>query len=62
MADVAQENEDSTLFRTLDGLSDTSRIYQYVDSLRTSLIIYVDGVQGEQLRRADEVLQTFFYD
>jgi len=61
MADVAQENEDSTLFRILDGLSDTSRIYQYVDSLRTALIIYVDGVQGEQLRRADEVSQTSFF-
>lgn len=61
LADVAQENEDSTLFRTLYGLSDPSTIYQYLDSLRTALIIYVDGVQGEQLRRPDAVSEPTFF-
>lgn len=61
LADVAHENEDSTLFRTLYGLSDQSMIYQYVDSLRTALIIYVDGVQGEQLRRPDAVSDPTFF-
>lgn len=61
LADVAHENEDSTLYRTIYGLSDQSMIYQYLDSLRTALIIYVDGVQGEQLRRPDAVSDPTFF-
>lgn len=58
---LALEKGDSTLFRKVDRLSDQSVIYHYVDSLRTALIIYVDGVQGEQLRRPDAVSDPTFF-
>lgn len=58
---LALEKGDSTLFRKVDRLSDQSVIYHYVDSLRTALIIYVDGVQSDQLRRVDAVSEPTFF-
>ena len=61
LGDLALEKGDSTLFREVENLSDQSEIYHYLDSLRMALIIYVDGVQGEQPRRADAVSEPTFF-
>lgn len=58
LCNIALGKNDSALSRKVEGLSEESAIFHYIDSLRAAFILYVDGEPDDQLRRLDAVAES----